>query len=72
MMYPRLRLPKEFLTDDGILMVSIDDSETAHLSLLLNDVFGASNYIAKLVWEKGRKNDAKLISPPDWSRANVS
>jgi adenine-specific DNA-methyltransferase len=62
MMYPRLRLLREFLTDDGILLCSIDDNEAIYTRILLNDIFGARNFIAQLVWEKGRKNDAKLFS----------
>lgn len=62
MMYPRLRLLRDFLTDDGVLLVSIDDNEAAHMRLLLNEIFGARNFVAQLVWEKGRKNDAKLFS----------
>ncbi|RVI84190.1 site-specific DNA-methyltransferase [Sinorhizobium meliloti] len=62
MMYPRLRLLKEFLTDDGIILASIDDNELTHLSFLMDELFGRNNFIAKLIWEKGRKNDAKLFS----------
>ena len=62
MMYPRLRLLREFLKDDGVILASIDDNEAAHFKLLLNEVFGPQNFIAQLVWEKGRKNDAKLFS----------
>jgi adenine-specific DNA-methyltransferase len=62
MMYPRLRLLREFLTNDGVILCSIDDNEAAHTRLLFNDIFGTRNFIAQLVWEKGRKNDAKLFS----------
>jgi len=62
MMYPRLRLLKEFLTEDGVLLASIDDNESSHLSILLDEIFGGNNFVAKLIWEKGRKNDAKLFS----------
>jgi adenine-specific DNA-methyltransferase len=62
MMYPRLRLLREFLTEDGVVLVSIDDNESSHIRLLLNEVFGPKNFVAQLVWEKGRKNDAKLFS----------
>jgi adenine-specific DNA-methyltransferase len=62
MLYPRLRLLREFLANDGVILCSIDDNEAAHTRLILNDIFGARNFIAQLVWEKGRKNDAKLFS----------
>ena len=62
MMYPRLRLLREFLTEDGVILCSIDDNKSSNMRLLLNEIFGAQNFIAQLVWEKGRKNDAKLFS----------
>lgn len=62
MMYPRLRLLKEFLSKDGVIFVSIDDFEAASLRYLMDDIFGKNNFIAQLVWEKSRKNDAKLFS----------
>ena len=62
MMYPRLRLLREFLTEDGVILISIDDFEVHTLRILLNEIFGQSNFIAQLVWDKTRKNDAKLFS----------
>lgn len=62
MMYPRLKLCRSLLTDDAILIVSIDDGEQASLRRLLDEVFGERNFVAQLVWEKGRKNDAKFFS----------
>jgi adenine-specific DNA-methyltransferase len=62
MIYPRLRLAKRFLAQDGVILVSIDDWEQASLRRLMDEVFGQQNFIAQLVWEKGRKNDAKLFS----------
>lgn len=62
MMYPRLQLLKRFLRDDGVIFVSIDDNELANLTLLMREVFGARNCIATVVWEKGKKGDAKLVS----------
>jgi len=61
-MWPRLRVLRDFLTDDGIILVSIDDNEANHLRSAMDEVFGEENFIAQLVWEKGRKNDAKLFS----------
>ncbi|WP_427869872.1 site-specific DNA-methyltransferase [Leucobacter luti] len=62
LIYPRLRLAKRFLAQDGVILVSIDDAEQASLRRLMDEVFGEQNFIAQLVWEKGRKNDAKLFS----------
>ncbi len=62
MMHPRLVLARGLLRDDGVIFVSIDDFEMQHLRLLMNEVFGEENFIAQIVWEKGRKNDAKLFS----------
>lgn len=62
MIYPRLRLAKRFLAKDGVILVSIDDAEQASLRRLMDEVFGEQNFIAQLVWEKGRKNDAKFFS----------
>ncbi len=62
MMMPRLKLLRELLRDDGLLFISIDDHEVHHLKMLVDEIFGEENFIAQLVWEKGRKNDAKLFS----------
>lgn len=62
MMYPRLLLLKQFLSDEGVILVSLDDNEAANAKLLLDEIFGGGNFIAQLVWEKGRKNDAKFFS----------
>jgi len=62
MMYPRLYLARNLLSDHGVVFVSIDDHEADNLHKVCNDVFGEENFVAQLVWEKGRKNDAKLFS----------
>ncbi|MGI4791271.1 MAG: site-specific DNA-methyltransferase [Janthinobacterium lividum] len=62
MMYPRLFLARQLLRDDGVILISISDREVANLRLVMNELFGEENFIAELVWEKGRKNDAKLFS----------
>lgn len=61
-MYPRLLLAKDLLRDDGVIFISIDDNEQAQLKLLCDEVFGQENFISNLIWEKGRKNDAKFFS----------
>jgi len=62
MMLPRLYIARNLLREDGVILVSIDDNEVANLKLLMDEVFGPENLIAQMVWEKGRKNDAKLVS----------
>jgi adenine-specific DNA-methyltransferase len=62
MMWPRLELLWELLRTDGVIFISIDDFEFHALRTLMNEVFGYENHIATLVWEKGRKNDARLFS----------
>lgn len=61
-MFPRLSIARQLLREDGIILVSIDDHEVHNLRMLMDEVFGEENFIAQLVWEKGRKNDAKLFS----------
>lgn len=64
MMYPRLFLARQLLTDDGVLFVSIDDGEVHNLRLLLDEVFGAENFVANVIWEKkyAPQNDARWFS----------
>jgi len=62
MMYPRLFLAKNLLTDDGVIFISIDDAEVTNLRKICEEIFGEENFVAQLVWERGRKNDAKLFS----------
>jgi adenine-specific DNA-methyltransferase len=62
MMYPRIKLARNLLREDGVIFVSISDAEAANLKALCEEVLGDENFVASLVWEKGRKNDAKLIS----------
>jgi adenine-specific DNA-methyltransferase len=61
-MYRLLKLARNLLKDDGVILMSIDDHEMDNLKKLGDEVFGEANFIANLVWEKGRKNDAKLFS----------
>ena len=51
-MYPRLKLARELLTDDGVIFISIDDNELANLKLLCDEIFGESNFIANITWRK--------------------
>lgn len=64
MMYPRLRLAKDLLADDGVIFISIDDNEVKNLMAMCDEVFGTSNFLATFVWQKkyGPANDAKGVS----------
>ena len=64
MMWPRLQLHKELLADDGAIFVSIDDNEQHHLRMLMDEIFGADNFVANIIWQHrhGRSNNAKLFS----------
>lgn len=62
MMYPRLALARNLLTQDGSIFVSIDDNEVHHLRLLMDEIFGPENFIGQFIWAAGRKNDAKYVS----------
>lgn len=62
MMYPRLSHARQLLREDGFIVVSIDDAEQANLVRLMDEVFGEENRVAVLVYDRNRKNDAKLFS----------
>ena len=55
MIYPRLMLARKFLSTNGVILISIDDNEIATMKLICDDVFGAANFVAQLVWEKKKK-----------------
>lgn len=52
MMYPRLKLARNLLKDDGVIFISIDDSEQSNLKKLCNEIFGEENFIANVIWER--------------------
>jgi site-specific DNA-methyltransferase (adenine-specific)/adenine-specific DNA-methyltransferase len=64
MMYPRLVLLRQFLREDGAIFVSIDDNEVATLRLLMDEIFGAKNFVATVLWQKifSPKNSARHLS----------
>ena len=64
MIYSRLTLARNLLSDDGIIIVSIDDNEISNMRSLCDEIFGELNYIATIVWQKihSIKNDAKYLS----------
>lgn len=64
MMYSRLMVARSLLTEDGVIFISIDDNEQRNLKNICDEIFGSSNFIAQLIWERAYspKNDAKYIS----------
>ena len=52
MLYPRLRLAKDLLTDDGVIFISIDDNEYSHLKDICDEIFGNQSYLATFVWKR--------------------
>lgn len=64
MIYSRLHLAKNLLKDGGVIFISIDDSEVRNLKNICDEVFGASNFVAQLIWQnkKGGGNDSKHIA----------
>jgi adenine-specific DNA-methyltransferase len=62
MMYPRLRLLKEFLAEDGVIFVSIEDNEHRHLHILLDILFGPANYVGTIVWFNATDNNPTNIA----------
>jgi len=59
MMYPRLQLLREFLRDDGVIFVSIDDNEAHNLRLIMDEVFGPENFLSTIIW-KTRNTDNRV------------
>ncbi|MCD1295021.1 site-specific DNA-methyltransferase [Methanocella sp. CWC-04] len=64
MMYPRLFLARQLLTEDGVIFVSIDDHEVHNLRMIMNEIYGEENFIASIVWQKkaSPQNDATYLS----------
>jgi adenine-specific DNA-methyltransferase len=52
MMYPRMKLARNLLREDGVIFVSIDDNEANHLRTMMNEIFGTENFIGNAVWQK--------------------
>lgn len=64
MMYPRINLLKDLLSEDGVIFVSIDDDEGHYLKALMDEIFGRENFVANIIWEKkySPQNDARWLS----------
>jgi adenine-specific DNA-methyltransferase len=64
MIYPRLKVARDLLTDDGVIFISIDDNEDENLRKVCDEIFGEQNFVAQLVWQRAfsPKNDARYVS----------
>jgi adenine-specific DNA-methyltransferase len=64
MMYPRLKLARTLLCEDGVIFVSIDDTEIAHLREACTEIFGEENFVCNIIWQKkyAKQNDSKTLS----------
>ena len=64
MIYPRLKVARDLLTEDGVIFISIDENEVENLKKVGNEIFGATNFIGSVIWERAfaPKNDAKYFS----------
>lgn len=61
MMYPRLKLARDMLSNDGVIMVSIDDGESDNLKEMLSEIFGRENFLATLIWNKQHSQQQGLF-----------
>ena len=64
MMYPRLRLARDLLSDDGVIFISIDDNEVENLKKICNEIFGEGNFVAEFIWKSklGKVGTTSTIS----------
>ena len=63
MMYPRLKLARNLLTNDGVIFISIDDNEHSNMKKICDEIFGEKNFVINFVWEKGKEggNDSAIM-----------
>ena len=62
MIYPRLKVAKDLLSDDGVIFISIDDCEVENLRKLCDEVFGEHNFVAQMIWQQGKKSSGNLMN----------
>lgn len=62
MILPRIKLARNLLSDEGVLLISIDDHEVQNLRKICDAIFGEENFVAQIVWQRSKKGDAKLIA----------
>ena len=61
MIYPRLRIAKDLLSEDGLIFISIDDREQDNMRKLCDEAFGRANFIAQIIWQKRTSPDARRV-----------
>ena len=52
MIYPRLKVARDLLSDDGVIFISMDDNEIKNLKAVCDEIFGSQNFLAQVVWER--------------------
>lgn len=64
MIYPRLKVARDFLADDGVIFISMNDCEQTNLKNVCDEIYGSQNFIAQLIWQqrKGGGNDSRFIA----------
>jgi adenine-specific DNA-methyltransferase len=60
MMYPRLKLLKKFLCQDGAIFIQLDDNEQAYAKVICDEIFGRKNFVTNIVWQKRTSPDNRL------------
>jgi adenine-specific DNA-methyltransferase len=74
MMYPRLELLRELLAEDGSIWVNLDDNEGHYAKVMMDEIFGRSNFIATVIWQKihARNNSAQYLSASVVARSRAT
>ncbi len=62
MMYPRLKLARNLLRNDGVIFISIDDNEVNNLKKICDEIFGEDNFVAKLIWKSRQNKDNRNMT----------
>lgn len=62
MMYPRIKIAKDLMTDDGVIFISIDENEVCNIKKMCIEIFGEENYAGEIIWKNSSKNDQAYVS----------
>ncbi|WP_170982740.1 site-specific DNA-methyltransferase [Dyadobacter frigoris] len=62
MMYPRIKLARNLLTSDGVVLISIDEKEVHNLKKLCDEIFGEKNFVGEIIWKNSSRNDQAYIA----------
>ena len=62
MIYPRLKLGRDLLSDDGVVFISIDENEVENLKKIANEIYGEVNFAGEIIWKNSSKNDEAYVS----------